>query len=79
MLLSVIEITWKYCVMRSLDYRDKHGLSPAMMRNGSHMGLRRCAIKIHGVSGGIATLHHDLRNSPHHYFRLHHNCYSAFY
>ena len=36
MLLSVIEITWKHCVMRSLDYLDKHGLSPAMMKWITH-------------------------------------------
>ena len=58
------------------DYRCKHRLSQAMMKQITHGA--RCAIRMHSATGDVAALRRDLRNGPRHYFGLHDNCNSAF-
>ena len=49
-------------------YHCTHELSKGIMKRITHG--TRCAIKMHSGTSNVAAPHHDLRNSPHHYFGL---------
>ena len=58
------------------EYRGKHGLSQAMMKQILHGA--QCAITTYSTTGDVAALHHDLQNGPQHCFGFHDSCNSAF-